>query len=737
VSPRLRVALLPLALSSALAQAAAVDTDPARWALCRNVPLFDWLEPVTRAPERADQATDLDAARVDVSGKDRYLFEDAKIRRADQRLAAQRIEYTHSTGDYRALGDVRYQDAGIAVAANEAHGNLGAERSELSAVRYQLLGARGNGAADRIELAGETGALQAVSYTTCEPDEPGWLLQAEQMRLNRERGEGSARNTTLRVGKLPVLWLPWFSFPIDDRRRSGFLYPNIGGSGDTGLDLRIPYYLNLAPNYDATVIARLISKRGAMIGGEFRYLGVSHGGIIEGSWLPDDDIAERDRGSLRIRHHGQFTPTWSVHADLNHVSDDRYFEDFGDSLTARATSLLASEAMLIGRGRGWSASLAAQAWEITDPFVPEDAEPFRRLPRARFSLARPLLPWLDAGVEAEAVAFSHELRPDAQRYDLLPWLALPIERAFGYVRPRLAFRQTGYQLDPDYRALGFNERSPTRNTPIFSLDSGLIFERQTRLFGTPMLQTLEPRLFYLRVPYREQSQLPIFDTQELTFGFEQLFRTNRFSGADRQADANQATFALTSRWYEDRTGRERLSASIGQIRYFDPPRVRLPGQAPTEIDESAFVAGIDVNIDRRLSLGLTQQWDPELDRSTVSGVRGQWRGDDGSLYNLAYRYRRGELEQVDGSFAIPLGAQWRWVGRWNYSLRERITLESFAGFQWESCCVAWRVLGRHYLRNREGETTNAIYLEVELKGLGSIGRQTGQFLERAILGYSR
>jgi LPS-assembly protein len=727
-----------LGLAAAVAQAAPAQADPERWVMCSGRPLFDWL---TRLPAptvpREQAVAEIEADRFDVSGKDTYRLEGGvALQRADQRLAAERLDYVHSTSAFHATGDVRYQDRDLALSAAEASGVLADDRSRLDDVQYQLIGLRGRGSAERIAMQGPLSSLEQVSYTTCDPGDRGWRLDAERIDLDHDEGVGRARKATLRIGPVPVFWLPYASFPIDDRRRTGFLYPVIG-SNDGGIDLQVPYYLNLAPHYDATLTPRLIGRRGLMLGAEFRWLGASQGGIIDASWLPDDRLADRDRGAVSIRHDARLDRHWALRSNLNHVSDPRYFEDFGDSLSSISTSLLESSTGLYGRGLGWQASLAAQVWDITDPAVPDSAEPFRRLPRAAVQWSRPYFDWLELGIGAEAVAFDHRERAGARRYDLRPWLALPIERSWGYLRPELAYRHTGYQLDDDYAALGFTDRSPSRGTPIYSVDAALLFERDTQLFGRRLLQTLQPRLYYLRVPFEDQADLPLFDTRELDFSFAQLFRSNRFSGADRQMDANQATLAVTSRWFDAVDGRELGSASLGRIRYFDPQRVQLPGRPVVDRNGSAYAAEVELALDARWRLGLLHQWDPETERSLLSGLRGQWRGRQGQLANLSYRYRRDRLEQVDGSFAWPISAAWRAIGRWNYSLREDSTLEAFGGFEWEGCCLAARLVARHYVRNREGDKNNAIYLEIELKGLASLGRRSGEFLERAILGYSQ
>ncbi|MGQ0801762.1 MAG: LPS assembly protein LptD [Pseudomarimonas sp.] len=736
------LALACIAHFAPSALAAESNVPVLNWQQCSGSPVLDWIEPIAADPAREQAATDIDADSIDVSGKDVYVLEgDARLRRADQRLRADRLQFTHSTSTYAATGAVRYQDSGVAIAAASVSGNVETEQTRLTDVRYQLVTLRGNGQAASADLEGATGDFVEVSYSTCDAASASkpqsWVLRAASMYLDQDEGVGSMRNASLRIGNVPVLWLPYASFPIDNRRKSGFLYPSIGSASDTGIDLRIPYYLNIAPNHDATLSARIIGRRGVALGGEYRYLYANHGGQVEGDWLPDDDQTGRDRSLVRFRHAGRLGASWNVNADVNRVSDDRYFEDFGDSLSISSTSLLGSSVSVDGRGDYWKASVAAERWDIIDPLVADSAEPYRRLPRARYRWQRPVADWLQLRLDAEAIAFGHRERAEASRYDLRPSLSMPFERAWGYVRPEFGWRQTGYSLDREFAADGFADTDPSRGVPISSLDAALNFERDTRLFGDAMRQTLQPRLYYLHVPFENQDDLPIFDTQELSFSYGQLFRPNRFTGADRQTDANQATFAVTTRFFENASGRERLSASIGQIRYFEDQRVQVPGATAIDGSGSAYVGELEVALSEQFALGLTQQWDPTIDATTLSGLRAVWSGKSGVLLNMAYRYRRDVLEQTDASFVIPVNSKWRLVGRWNYSLRDESTLESFAGIEWEGCCIAARLLGRHYIRNREGETNNAIYLELELKGLASFGRDSRQFLEQAILGYTR
>jgi LPS-assembly protein len=752
--------LLPLALAaSGLAHAAPAPgrEDGPDYGLCRTDATLDgYRADMPREGDRETATTELDAQSLVAVKAGEYTLEgDAEARRADQRLAAQRIDYRSEAQTARAEGDVRYQDRSLFVAAERADADLAADRTTLTGTRYQLLGARpdgtparGNGAAAEARVEGGEGKqvthLKDVTFSTCDPGDRDWEIVAREMTLDQDAGEGTARGMRLRFKDVTLLALPWASFPIDDRRRSGFLVPSVGGGDSGGIDLMLPYYLNLAPDYDATLSPRIVGRRGFMAGAEFRWLGPTQRGIVSGSFLPDDRLAERNRFAWNVDHVASFGPNFYSVVDLNKVSDDRYFEDFGDSLASSATSLLPSSAYIHGRGATWNLAFGGDDIEVTDPRVGAASEPYRRLPRLAGEIDQPLGELLRVGLRGEAVSFDKDSYREplagggsttvtpvtGERYDLMPWIALPLERAWGYVRPEIAWRSTRYTLDD---AVG--DDSPSRSLPVASLDAGLFFDRPTRLFGTSLRQTLEPRIYLLHVPYRDQDDLPLFDTQQLTFSFAQLFRSNRFTGADRQMDADQATLALTTRLIDDAAGNEWLRLSLGQVRYFGDQRVQLPGVPSTDDDGSDYAAELDFGPSERWRFVFSQLYDPNRERTDLSAVRVQHRFGERGVVNLGYRFRRDLLEQVDASTAFPIDERLRLVARWNYSLRDERTLEGVAGIEYGDCCWALRVLGRHYVRNVQGDTANALFVELELKGLGSLGRRSEDFLRRAILGY--
>lgn len=730
---------------------------PTSFAMCRQNDLLDaWVPGLPVAGERSQEPRELEADRVHSPDEDTWVLEgDVELRQLDLRLHAGRIVWHRDSTDYEATGGVTFQDRSLLVAAERAEGNAERDQCTLDGVRYQLLGARGNGVAE-VAIIDDPGhaRLAGVRYSTCDVSDQQWAFAARELDLDRERGVGIGRDVSFRIRNVPVFWLPWLRFPIDDRRVSGFLYPGIGLGERRGLDLTIPYYLNLAPNYDATLYPRLMSKRGLMLGGEFRYLTTHSRGSFNAQLLPHDRRAGDDetrtgqprpeqRWWYQWQDSTRLDDTWSFRADINRVSDKSYFEDFGRGLYSSAISFLPSRAYLSGRGAGWNASIGGDQYQITDPTLADRFEPYRRLPRATLNAAWDVAGPLQAGVDGEFVAFSRREAVEGQRLDLFPWVGAAFETSGWFLRPKLGYRWTGYELSHlEYARPEVTARSPSRGLPIASVDAGLVFERDFRLQGHDWIQTLEPRAYYLYVPYRDQQNLPLFDTQEIPFSFGMLFRSNRFAGADRQMDANDLSLALTTRLFEAASGEERLAASIGQIRHFDPQRVQLPGRPRTDWSGSVYAGELDLRLSPRWRLVLDQQWDPNARRTELSTFTVQSRFGRGGVANASYRYRRDFLEQVDLSAAIPLNEAWRLVLRENRALSDaRLpgsgsrTLERFVGLEHESCCLAWRVIARRWLHNSQGELDTALYVELEFKGVGSVGQATGDFLRRGILGF--
>lgn len=739
--PALRLLPLPLCIAFSL-NAHAADDMPLNWGLC---PVQDVVKPfadVQSAPEglgidNAEQPTDIEGDVLSGTEETPVFNGNVTLRRGDQFMGADQLTYDKGREHYVAEGSIRYQGGGLRMTADRAEGDQAKDLHTIHDLDYQLLSQRGNGGADSVILNGNIGSLRGATYSTCPPESRHWEVRAHRIDVDTEEGMAVARGATLRVGRVPVLYLPWFKFPTDERRRTGLLFPSISNSSRNGFDFRQPIYLNLAPNYDATLSPRLMTNRGVQLGAQFRYLVEGGAGTVEGNWMPNDDLRDRDRGLFHYDAFQNLSKYWQARANVNWISDTRYFEDFSGSIEGLSQYTAFSEIGVYGRGRGWDAGITADHSQLADFTLTENILPYNRTPRAYVHWERSLGLRFVGGIDAEAVRFQHPVYDAGSRMDVKPWLSLPLEGNSWFLRPTAAFRHTSYQLDEGLATSLGNGRSPSRSQPIFSLDSGVYFDRDTRVKGKDYLQTIEPRLFYLRVPYTNQDDMPLFDTQPLTFGWGQLFRDNRYSGADRQADANQLTVAVSTRMIRQSDGRERFSASLGQIRYFDESRVRIPGEPITEKGRSAWVADANYAPTDRWTFGASYQWDPKANKTDLASVRARYLLPEDGVFNLGYRYRRGVLEQADISFLYPINPSWSVVGRYYYSMFDNKALETVAGFQWDSCCVAVRLVGRRYVHNRAGDLSNALMLEIELKGLGSAGQDARRALRRAILGYNR
>ena len=789
---------LPASACSANAAVCPKPQHADEFALCKRNALLDAYAPgLPASGDRATATADVSARKVHSSDDTHYRLEgDVRLQRLDQLLRADFLDWDTQTTAYTASGHVVMQDRGMLMTADSANGVESARTTRLDNIRYQLLQQRGNGVAVQAQvLDADHARLIDGTFSTCDADDPRWHLHAAELDVDKQAGRARAHRVSLYYGNIPFFWLPYLSVPLSDARESGFLTPRIGYSDRRGVMLGVPYYLNLAPNYDATLEPGVSSRRGAVLGGQFRYLDALGAGQFDFNIVPHDNRSDEERAqyaldppqfqglaspveipdrrySLHFREAARLSDQWGTAINIERVSDKQYLQDFGDTLNNSATALLGSSAYLNGRGSWWNASLGADTSQITQVTLSNAAQPYTRLPRATFAGEHALLGGLTWGLDSEYVDFRRgpydlldptqsEARQvasvEGQRVDLFPYLAFPIEASGYFVRPQLGLRYTRYDLrDLDgYAAThpgaaAFTDHSPSRSTPIFDLDAGLVFERPLTLFGTALTQTLEPRLYYLRVPYRDQSGLPIFDTQLPSFDFPSLFRSNSFVGADRQTNANNLTLALTSRLIDAASGDELLRASLGRIRYFDPQRVQMPGLPEVDYSGSDYVAELDLRLNDRWRLRWDQQYNPDskiLDPQTQMLVENLHHTDLSAfsvehhfgtqgIWNWSYRYRRGLLEQVDTSALFPVNASWSLVGRYYYSIMHHQLLEAFAGAQYDSCCVAMRILVRRYI-NAIGQVhpNNGVYFELEFKGLGSTGSRAEDFLRRAILGY--
>lgn len=703
------------------------------WLACR----YDGTPPA--APDTADKPIEIGADSIEADPQsDTALFTgNVVIRQGDQYLYGSRISLDRNAQQASSLEPILIDTPQIRILGASAQYQIDQGTGSIQQAEYRLPWYPGRGHADHASLVGAGNAeFDQVSFTTCPPDNNGFEIAADHLLIDQETGTGTAEAATLEFKGLPILYLPKLTFPLRPERKSGFLLPQVGYGSNTGLDLAVPYYLNLAPNYDATLIPRLLSKRGLALAGEFRYLLPGYSGTLAAEVLPNDrEYDDGVRGAVRLNNSAQFARGFSGHLLVNYVSDDQYLEDLGGSLAVASTRHLEQSARLDYRTEHWDLMGRVQHFQTLDQLLKETSRPYSRLPQVVFNMPGLDLPYGPRLLlNGEYVNFDRSSGVTGQRLDLEPGISLPLRASWGFVEPKVTGRYTSYQLDGN--ASGTDD-SPDRTLYTASIDSGLLFDRSTSWFGHAMTQTLEPRLFYLYVPYEDQDDLPLFDTSELDFNFDNLFRTNRYAGRDRVGDANQLTLALSSAYLSDVDGSELFRASLGQIYYFEDRKVGVPGAPPDTDSSSSFLAQVQGRMAGNLFYRAGLQYDPHLDDEQVrqSFAQISYQGDDRRYFGAGYRLREGVIEQTDLSMLLPLSRDLAFIGRWNYSLFSSQTLEALLGIEYGDCCWRLRAIARHYLSDETGDYDTGVMLQLELRGLARIGKNIDSYLEQSLWNY--
>ena len=737
-----KILLFSLALGtfSALSTPASAQfNDRDTWWLCpadRDVPARPlYTEPL--APGSTEIRAD--TSRIEKDGTTLFAG-DVEMIRDSRSFSGDLLTYEDARSLISVEGNATIWDAGLVWQGEQANFDLDSDVGVLNNGKYWMTSGRGRGHAEtaRIDRVKNISDLEHVDYTTCPRDATTWRFTASKIRLNHDEGRGSATNVLLKVHDVPVFYLPWITFPLDDRRKTGFLVPTIGSSNESGFDIRVPFYLNIAPNHDATLTPRSLDKRGVMLGGQYRYLQENYEGEVGFEYLPGDDLANgRDRSFVSFHHEHYFDDRRAqLLARIQNVSDAQYLEDFGRSLSVTSQRFLdRSVEMRWRRARHFNLTTIVQSYQDVDDSLATGIGPYRRLPQVTFQSLIPqshllLTPQLDA----QTTYFDHSARVTGGRIDVYPSVSLPYIKRYARVIPKIGVRHTEYFLDDT----GAFDARESRTVPVLSLDSRLFAERIISMFGIPMLQTLEPRAYYVYTPKVSQDDIPVFDSGQFDVAYRNLFLENQFTGRDRIGDANRISLAATTRFIRISDGQEFFRASLGQIYFFEDREIQLPGRSRQDNAVSELIGEFATNLGNGLSARAVLQYDPNDDQLDRSSYDLRYRPSGTSLImNASYRRQRtnADVEQTDLSFRLPLTGTLNAVGRWNYSLQDSRTLELVGGLEYESCCWGTRVVGRRFLRNTQGEFDTGIFFQFEFKGLAGYGRSTTSFLRKSIPGY--
>ena len=782
-----------------------------------------YIEPVR--PGMNDKTSQKDAPTFLGAKASRYeqqtqvatLAGDVVMRQGSMQLEADEASLHQSENRGELTGNVKMRDNGALIVGDHAEVQLDTGAAQVDNAEYVMHASRIRGSALYAKRAENAIIrLKDGTYTTCEPDSNAWEIKGNNITLNPATGFGTATNATLRVKDIPILYTPYIYFPIDDRRQSGFLPPSFSSSTKTGFMLVTPYYFNLAPNYDATLYPRFMAKRGTMLEGEFRYLTNTSEGQFGGAFLNDSDDQrekqtdyEKDRWMINWQHRGGLGSRLVSQVDFTDISDPYYFQDLeSDQIGVEKRDFINQQGSLTWRGDTYTAGLNVQAYKLA---TVSDITPYNRLPQLTLNGTLPYHPGgLDFTYGTEAVRFERSLetgnftdedgnvstrldnnvsglaRANGTRLNFTPTMSLPMATSYGYIRPTLKYAYTQYDLDLDGRGKsqlpnGDYDKSPSRSVPISSIDSGLYFDRNTSLFGTNYRQTLEPRLFYLYVPYKNQDDIPVFDTSEYTFNYDSLFRDNRFSGSDRIGDENKISLGLTSRWIEE-NGFERQRVSVGQAYYMEDRKAQLPGIDYRTRDDatakvSPYALQYQLRFDRDWRFNSEYNWDPDSHSPRSGSAMFHYQPEDNpnKVVNFGYRYRNDlvrydnatgtwkvgggdygtpgqpgyvkdyyKIKQHDFSVIWPLVPQWNLISRWQYDYNRSRTLDAFGGFEYDNCCWKLRFISRYWVdydefsqaapENEKGD--HGLFLQFVLKGLGGVtGNKVEGFLDKGIQGY--
>ena len=663
----------------------------------------------------------------------------ARFRTRDKALFADWLLYKSAEDEVEATGNVRLEQRGDVFEGTRLKLNLGTEQGYLQQPTFSLSEQGARGDAKEFVFVGENRyRVDQGRYTTCGPGQDDWFIRARDLELDKNTDIGTARDASVVFLGRPILYTPWMDFPLSQNRKSGFLSPTIATSGKSGPEFSIPYYWNIAPNRDATFTPHILAKRGLMLGTEFRYLEPTYDGELRVEALPNDrsfDGQDRYAGFVRHRH---LQGPWTFLVNAQKVSDDNYFRDLSTQIQATSLTLLPREAHAIrggslGQNGHWTLSGFVQRWQtLQDPRAPI-TPPYDRLPQISLVTNSYDVAKTDINFTSSYVDFDHPTLVNARRFVAYPSVSVPLQTSFAYLTPKVGLHYTRYDIEnrPSTRLT-----NASRSVPIFSTEGGMVFERDTTIRGRSYLQTLEPKLLYVYVPYRNQSNLPNFESGLTDINFASIFSENLFSGQDRISDANQLTMGVTSRLLDPQTGIEQVRVGVAQRFHFKDQEVTLPGVPARTGTASDILAALSGRLTRDLVAEVGVQYNTESSQTRKFSLGARYQPDVGKVLNVGYRMTRGILENVDVSAQWPIARGWSGVGRMNYSLRDSRIAEGLAGVEYNGGCWVVRLVS-YNVAVGTGEASRSIFLQLELNGVARVGSNPLEVLRQNISGYTK
>jgi len=743
-----RPALAPLYSAHAqagLLPAPAVPGEPVdkknapTYVTARSISGVNEVEVVAEGAAELQRATDTLRAERIVFNQARDEVEaigDVQLTTPDSAISGPRLrlQMTDSVGEFEAPAyALRHQPQPLVVPALTMTGmpivSKGGKILAASGTRIERPAVTGSGTASLLEFLGaDKYRLRDATYSTCAPGQRDWEIVVDKLDLDYVDEVGEARNATVRFKDVPLFYAPWINFPLSAQRKSGFLSPTIGSTSKSGMELSAPWYWNIAPDMDATIAPRLMTKRGLQLNTEFRYLDPSYNGQLRAEYLPDDRLAGTSRYGYALTHAQHLGGGFNALLNVNGVSDDDYFTDLSTRMAQISQGNLLRQALVTYGGPWYGASLNVQSYQT----LLDSSTPYRRMPQLTATASRHDLPLgLTFDLSAEYVDFDHPTQVLGKRTTFYPQVALPLTHSAFWLTPKLGFHSTTYELDRQGAAIDSQQK---RALPIFSVDGGFTLERPVEWSGRNYLQTLEPRAYYLYVPKRRQQDIPVFDSALTDFSYAQLFAENRYSGGDRVGDANHLTLALTSRLIDPASGADLVRAAIGQRYYFSDQYVTLPDERARSTRTADLIAALSGQVMPKTYADFGWQYNPEQNRTERLTVGMRYMPLTGRILNTAYRFTREQIGQIDISGQWPLFGGWNAVGRYNYSTKESRLVEGIAGLEYDGGCWTARLVVQR-LAVQADSPSSSIFVQLELNDISRIGSNPLDLLRRSIPGY--
>ena len=721
-----------------------------------------WVTPINPETKAGDASTTTSVITADYGhynpAGDSVLQGNVVIDQEGRTIRADQVTIDSTQTHANAEGRVQLAQSGLLTQSDAINYNLKTQTGDLNNSFYISEQQHAHGHASQIKRANENLVIfKDASYTACPPEQkPAWKIQAKEIELNQDTGRGVTRGTKFYVKDVPVLAVPYFNFPIDDRRTTGLLSPNFGYSNDGGAQLAAPVYLNLAPNYDLTLTPSFMSKRGAKLDAEFRYMTENFGsGRIWGGYIAQDNqYADQDREDLHFLHNWKIDDQWSTNLEYNYASDKDYFADFNNNPNTR-TDLNLRRAWELNYGNGipgLRAQLKVEDFQTLDKTIEDKDKPYARLPQFLLNYVTGNPQGLQYEFNNDTAYFKKSIddhsAPESSGTRIYNQFAVRynyLTPSWFYVVPEASVRSINTFYDKDAQASqGSDNQEKSVVVPQFTLATGMTFEKDGKY-----LQSISPRAFYAYSPYRKQDDHPNFDSTSASINYDQLFNPYRFYGHDRLDDNNFLSLGVTYSLL-DTEGLERIKASVGQSYYFSDRRVSL-NEKPDEFDtqrRTGPIVSLSSQLNQNFTISSNSAWMENGDNAQRD-FQAYYTGDKGNLYNLGYFYRKkiedrqNSYDQVVASFIQPVKDNWRIMGHAQYDIDNNVMREYLLGVNYESCCWAVSVYGRSYYNDLDDPNTpdvrkkNAVMAEFTLKGLGALNNKLASLLENRVLGFNK